>query len=414
MPRNVSIVIPALNEEESIGHVVASMPWTLIAECIVVDNGSTDETAAVAAAAGAKVINSPRGYGAAMSAGTRAALPSSTILVQMDGDGADSIESLPQLIGPIERGEADFVIGSRILGKRESGSMLFSQVFAGWLVSRTIRIFYGYKYTDMGPFRAMRRDVLERMQMQEMTFGWNLEMQIRAIQMNLRIVEIPVDYKRRIGGTSKVSGNIKASLQTAWRILRVFLRAREPSHASESIQRDNMARHPLIKLEHVTVARGGNIVLHDLNLVIHPGESLAILGPNGCGKSTLLKTITCECYPIALPEMSVCIMGRERWDLTELKRRMAIVGAELPSWQTLTTTGFDTILTGFFSSSTLWPHLVVTPAMCSRAEDILEHIDGQALRDRNIGEMSAGQQRRILIGARSCGGDRRCKGTSLR
>jgi glycosyltransferase involved in cell wall biosynthesis len=226
MPGTVSVVIPALNEAESIGHVVASMPWSLIAECIIVDNGSTDETAAIAAASGARVVQSPRGYGAAMSAGTREALPSSSIIVQMDGDGADSIESLPELIGPIQRNEADFVIGSRILGHREPGSMLFSQVFAGWLVSHIIRIFYGHKYSDMGPFRAIRRDALERMQMQEMTFGWNLEMQIRAIQMKLRIVEIPVNYKCRIGGVSKVSGNLKASVQTAWRILRVFFRVR--------------------------------------------------------------------------------------------------------------------------------------------------------------------------------------------
>lgn len=226
MQGTVSVVIPALNEAESIGRVVASMPWNRIAECIVVDNGSTDDTAAVAAAAGARVVKSPRGYGAAMSSGTHSALASSTIIVQMDGDGADSIEALPELIGPIERDEADFVIGSRILGHREPGSMLFSQVFAGWLVSHIIRTFYGHKYSDMGPFRAIRRDALERMQMQEMTFGWNLEMQIRAIQLGLRIVEIPVNYKCRIGGVSKVSGNLKASVQTAWRILRVFFRVR--------------------------------------------------------------------------------------------------------------------------------------------------------------------------------------------
>jgi glycosyltransferase involved in cell wall biosynthesis len=224
MPGIVSIIIPALNEAESIGSVVASMPWNNIAECIVVDNGSRDDTAAVAAAAGARLIESPRGYGAAVDAGVKAALPTSTIIVQMDGDGADIVEGLPLLIGPIERNEADFVIGSRILGRREPGSMLFSQVFAGWLISHIIRIFYGYRYSDMGPFRAIRRDALERMQMREMTFGWNLEMQIRAIQLNLRIVEVPVDYRCRIAGVSKVSGNFKASVQTAWRILSVFLR----------------------------------------------------------------------------------------------------------------------------------------------------------------------------------------------
>lgn len=226
MPGVVSVVIPALNEADSIGHVVASMPWNLVAECIVVDNGSTDETASVAAAAGARVITSPRGYGAAMSAGIHAATLSSTIIVQMDGDGADSIEALSDLLGPIERNEADFVIGSRISGQREPGSMLFSQLFAGWLVSHVIYLAYGYKYSDMGPFRAFRREAIQRMQMQEMTFGWNLEMQIRAIQLGLRIVEVPVHYKCRIGGVSKVSGNFRASVQTAWRILRVFIRVR--------------------------------------------------------------------------------------------------------------------------------------------------------------------------------------------
>jgi glycosyltransferase involved in cell wall biosynthesis len=220
----ISVIIPALNEAESIGQVVASMPWHLIAECIVVDNGSTDATASIAQGNGARVITSPRGYGAACNAGSDAALSTSSILVYMDGDGSDIIDDLPHLITPIVNNGADFVIASRIRGQREPGSMLPSQVFAGHLVGTLLRAFQGVRYTDMGPFRAIRRSSLEKLQMSEMTYGWNLEMQIRAAQHNLRILEIPVNYRRRIGGTSKVSGDFKASIRAAIRILTVLFR----------------------------------------------------------------------------------------------------------------------------------------------------------------------------------------------
>ncbi len=159
----------------------------------------------------------------------------------------------------------------------------------------------------------------------------------------------------------------------------------------------------IVELEHVHVARGNNIVLHDLSLRIDSGEHLAILGPNGCGKSTLLKTITCELYPLVRPETSVRIMGRKRWDLTQLKRRMGVVAAELPGRQTLSVTGLDAILTGFFSSSTIWPNLVVTRKMRDRAEEILELVNAESLRSTLVGEMSAGQQRRIMIGRAMAG-----------
>ena len=220
----VSIIIPALNEAESIGRVVAEMPWDAIAECIVVDNGSTDATAAIAVAAGARVVNSDRGYGAACLAGSRVALPSSDVLVYMDGDGSDVISGLHALVDPIERGEADFVIGSRLMGTREAGSMLGSQVFAGKLVGGLVKVTSGFRYTDMGPFRAIRRSSLELLGMSELTYGWNLEMQIRAIQEGLRIREIPVDYRKRIGGTSKVSGDFRASMKAAVRIMEVLFR----------------------------------------------------------------------------------------------------------------------------------------------------------------------------------------------
>jgi len=224
MPPPISIIIPALNEAESIGHVVREMPWPSIAECIVVDNGSTDATASIATQAGARVITSPRGYGAACLAGSNAALPSSTILVYMDGDGSDVIADLPRLVTPIQNDEADFVIGSRNRGTREPGSMLGSQIFAGRLVGILLRLLGKGRYTDMGPFRAIRRTSLEQLQMSELTYGWNLEMQIKAAQHRLRILEIPVDYRKRIGGTSKVSGDLKASIKAGFRILEVLFR----------------------------------------------------------------------------------------------------------------------------------------------------------------------------------------------
>ncbi len=155
---------------------------------------------------------------------------------------------------------------------------------------------------------------------------------------------------------------------------------------------------PLIDLEHVHVARGESVVLHDVSVRIAKGESLAILGPNGCGKSTLLKTMTCEVYPLARPETRVRILGRERWDLTELKRRMGVVSAELPGKPTLHTNGFDAILTGFFSSSTLWPNLTITSEMRERTEQIVAMVGAEKLREKLVGQMSAGQQRRVMIG----------------
>ena len=226
MQRRVSVVIPALNEAESIGTVVRSMPWDQIAECIVVDNGSTDATAAIARDAGARVVNSPRGYGAACNAGAGAAMETSDVVVFLDGDGSDEVGAMTQMIGPIERNDADFVIGSRLRGRAERGSLNFAQVFAGKLIGELVRLRYGFRYTDMGPFRAIRRSALQQMQMREMTYGWNLEMQIKAVKMGLRVVEIPVDYRCRIAGKSKVSGNLWAGIKAGFRILAVFMRVK--------------------------------------------------------------------------------------------------------------------------------------------------------------------------------------------
>ncbi len=165
-------------------------------------------------------------------------------------------------------------------------------------------------------------------------------------------------------------------------------------------------RDAIVDLQHVFVARGERVVLHDVSLRIEAGEHLAILGPNGCGKSTLLKTITCEVYPLVNPATQVRIMGRERWDLTQLKRRMGVVASDIPGGSTLAITGREAVLTGFFSSSRIWPNLTVTAQMRERAEEILQLVHAEDLAAAPVGEMSAGQQRRVMIG-------RALAGTSL-
>jgi len=152
-----------------------------------------------------------------------------------------------------------------------------------------------------------------------------------------------------------------------------------------------------LEFEHVSVARGDAVVLHDVTLRIGAGEHVAILGPNGCGKSTLLKTMTCECYPVPDERTRVRILGRERWDVTELRRRLGVVSAELPGRQTLHTSGLDAVVTGFFSSSTLWPNLKVTEAMRERAWEMLRLMDAEHLAEKPVGHMSAGEQRRTMI-----------------
>ena len=219
------MVIPALDEEEPIGDVVRAVPAGLADEVLVVDNGSTDRTADRARAAGARVIDEPRrGYGRACHAGVSAVAAGCDIIVFLDGDGSDCPELMPRLVEPIIAGEQDFVIGSRIRGRREPGSLGPQQVVAGRLAGWLIRLLYGARYTDMGPFRAIRRTSLEQLQMSELTYGWNLEMQIKAAQHRLRILEIPVDYRKRIGGASKVSGDLRASLKAGIRILEVLFR----------------------------------------------------------------------------------------------------------------------------------------------------------------------------------------------
>jgi glycosyltransferase involved in cell wall biosynthesis len=222
---HVSVIIPALDEEEPIGDVVRAVPRGVANEVLVVDNGSTDRTAERARQAGARVIFEPRrGYGRACRAGVAALKEDCEIVVFLDGDGSDCPELMPRLIEPIQAGESDFVIGSRIRGRREPGSMNFQQIVAGHLAGTLLGLLYGVKCTDMCPFRAIRRDALIRLGMTEPTYGWNLEMQMRAARSGLRVLEVPVDHRNRRGGRSKVSGNLSGTLRAAWRILWTFSR----------------------------------------------------------------------------------------------------------------------------------------------------------------------------------------------
>ena len=221
----VTVIIPALNEEEPIADVVRAIPRSIAQEVIVVDNGSDDRTAARAAAAGARVVSQPqRGYGRACRAGVQSLPQTCEIAVFLDGDGSDCPELMDRLVGPIAAGEYDFVIGSRTRGQRERGSMNFQQVFAGRLAGWLLRLLYGVRYTDMCPFRAIRREALERLGMREETYGWNLEMQMRAARAHLRILEVPVDHRRRTGGESKVSGNLHGTVLAGTRIIATLIR----------------------------------------------------------------------------------------------------------------------------------------------------------------------------------------------
>jgi glycosyltransferase involved in cell wall biosynthesis len=221
----VSVIIAALNEEEAIAKVVAAVPRDIASEIIVVDNGSTDRTAAVAEGVGARVISEPRrGYGRAFRAGLKAISPGCEIVVFLDGDGSDYPEMMNRLVKPITEGTQDFVIGSRTRGRCEAGSMNWHQVFAGYMVGFVLRLLYGIRSTDMGPFRAIRRDALESLGLREETYGWPLEMQMRAARAGLKILEVPVDYRRRSGGQSKIAGTVRGSILAATRILATLAR----------------------------------------------------------------------------------------------------------------------------------------------------------------------------------------------
>ncbi len=221
----VSVVIPCLDEETAIGPCVEAVRAQGVGEVVVVDGGSADRTVEVARRAGARVVLEPRkGYGRAMLSGLEALSSHTTIVLFIDGDGSDRPDMIPELLEPIANGSADFVLGSRLQGPREPGSLAAAQIVAGWLAGLLMRLRYGVRYTDMSPFRAIRRDALERLHMQETTFGWNLEMQMRAAGAGLRIVEVAVGQRRRVGGRSKVSGNLIPSIKATWKLFTTFAR----------------------------------------------------------------------------------------------------------------------------------------------------------------------------------------------
>jgi glycosyltransferase involved in cell wall biosynthesis len=219
---SVSVIIPALNEERALPAVLAELPPG-VDQVVVVDNGSTDRTAQVALRAGARVVKElQRGYGAACLRGL-AAIDPCDVVVFLDGDHSDHPEELPRLIEPLARGQADFVLGSRLLGKREAGAMPPQSVWGNRLACFLMSVLFGVRYTDLGPFRAIRRDALERLGMHDRNFGWTVEMQIKAARHRLRIKEVAVEYRRRIG-RSKISGTVLGSVRAGYKILYTIFR----------------------------------------------------------------------------------------------------------------------------------------------------------------------------------------------
>lgn len=225
MRSRVSVVIPAYNEEQGIPAVLGAIPPGLASEIIVVDNGSTDGTAEQAAQQGARVVTEPkRGYGRACLAGI-AALDRPDIVVFVDADYSDHPEEMGTLVAPIVEDRADFVIGSRTTGRAERGALLPQARFGNWLATGLIRILYHTRYTDLGPFRAIDYAVLKDLAMEDETFGWTVEMQVKAARRKLRVMEVPVSYRRRIG-VSKITGTVMGSLRAGYWILLTIFRYR--------------------------------------------------------------------------------------------------------------------------------------------------------------------------------------------
>ncbi len=218
----IDVVIPAYNEEESIPHVLADIPKDLVRDIIVCNNNSSDSTAKVAVENGATVVNEPTpGYGNACLKGLEyiaAKNDDPDIVVFLDGDYSDHPEEMKELIKPIILNDVDMVIGSRVLGELEKGAMMPQQIFGNWLATNLIKLFYKYEFTDLGPFRAIRYEALQKIDMQDRDFGWTVEMQVKAAKFKLKTEEIAVSYRKRIG-VSKVSGTIRGTILAGHKIL---------------------------------------------------------------------------------------------------------------------------------------------------------------------------------------------------
>ena len=223
----IAAVIPALDEEDAIGSLLASIDRSLIRDVLVGDNGSRDRTAEIALRGGAEVVRvEERGYGAACHGALTRLRDDVTIVLFIDADGSDDPSEIERLIAPIASGDADLVIGSRALGVVERGALTPQQRAGNWLATRLIRAIYHHTYTDLGPFRAIRRSLLDRIAMQDRRFGWTVEMQIRALQLGARVVEVPVRYRKRIG-RSKISGTLTGVAKAAfWILYTIFKYAR--------------------------------------------------------------------------------------------------------------------------------------------------------------------------------------------
>ena len=227
----IDVLIPAWNEEDSLPYVLRDIPVDWVRQVLVCNNGSTDQTAEVAAAMGAVVVQQPeRGYGNACLAGMRylSAMPPSEqpdIVVFLDGDYSDYPEELPLVVAPILTENMDLVIGSRRLGKMAPGAMTIPQQFGNWLAPALIRLFWGYRFSDLGPFRAIRWDALQALGMADQNFGWTVEMQVKAAKSKLRCREVPVRYRKRILGKSKVSGTLKGAYKAGTIILATIFKA---------------------------------------------------------------------------------------------------------------------------------------------------------------------------------------------
>ncbi len=223
-PLKVDVIIPAFNEEESIGKVLADIPGNIVRDVYVCNNASTDNTAKVAAEAGAIVLDQPvKGYGSACLKGiehliNKAPEDQPDIIVFLDGDYSDHPEEMPELISPIVKKNHDLVIGSRVLGNLEKGAMMPQQIFGNWLATTLIRLLFNYKFTDLGPFRAVKWESLMELKMADPNYGWTVEMQVKAARQKMKVTEVPVSYRKRIG-VSKVSGTLKGTILAGYKIL---------------------------------------------------------------------------------------------------------------------------------------------------------------------------------------------------